>query len=512
MGEVGFMNEVKIFQDELIPKGSSLVGYSHLIQKFSVQTYIRFPSCISAQHVMGSMVVSGQFNLFDKRYRADSDVAHLIFALKHENFDLLSLKRIFEVFPEKDIEEYINSTPSGIYARKLCFLYEWLTEENLKVPDCPKCRTVPLLDPLKYFVGAGVYLKRYRLRNNLLGTNLFCPIIRKTQKLEAFVNSGLKEKATSIIGKASNELVARAASFMLLTDSKASFAIEGERVPINRIERWGKTVLRAGKTPISVEELVRLQNLMIKDQRFTNIGVRKDGVFLGERDMDGIPLPEFIGAKPDDLEVLLDALVDADSAMTKNKFDPILHAAAIAFGFIYIHPLEDGNGRLHRYLIHHVLAENKFSPLGVGFPISSSMLNSIDLYRDTLRNHFSHLMDFIDWDPTDKGNVRVLNDTRDLYCYFDCTEECEYLYECVRETIEKYLPEELKYLKSHDRAMTRINNILDIPDNLAKSLIIFIQQNNYVLSKKRQKNEFAELTVDEVQRIESIVMEEFGIE
>ncbi|HIP51694.1 MAG TPA: hypothetical protein EYG94_06355 [Campylobacterales bacterium] len=29
----------------------------------------------------------------------------------------------------------------------------------------------------------------------------------------------------------------------------------------------------------------------------------------------------------------------------------------IAFSFVYIHPLEDGNGRIHRYLIHHVLAE-----------------------------------------------------------------------------------------------------------------------------------------------------------
>ena len=35
-------------------------------------------------------------------------------------------------------------------------------------------------------------------------------------------------------------------------------------------------------------------------------------------------------------------------------------AAAVAFGFVYIHPFEDGNGRLHRWRIHHVLARAGF--------------------------------------------------------------------------------------------------------------------------------------------------------
>ena len=30
--------------------------------------------------------------------------------------------------------------------------------------------------------------------------------------------------------------------------------------------------------------------------------------------------------------------------------DPIVAAAVLAFGFVYVHPFEDGNGRIHRYL------------------------------------------------------------------------------------------------------------------------------------------------------------------
>jgi hypothetical protein len=40
-----------------------------------------------------------------------------------------------------------------------------------------------------------------------------------------------------------------------------------------------------------------------------------------------------------------------------QEVDPVVAAAILAFGFVYIHPFEDGNGRIHRYLIHHVLAD-----------------------------------------------------------------------------------------------------------------------------------------------------------
>ena len=58
-------------------------------------------------------------------------------------------------------------------------------------------------------------------------------------------------------------LVARAASFLLLTDSRASFEIEGERPPRNRLERWGRAVLQAGKNKLTVDEMVRLQGVLI---------------------------------------------------------------------------------------------------------------------------------------------------------------------------------------------------------------------------------------------------------
>ena len=59
----------------------------------------------------------------------------------------------------------------------------------------------------------------------------------------------------------------------------------------------------------------------------------------------------------------------------------------LAFGFVYIHPFEDGNGRIHRYLMHHVLARRGFNPSGVIFPVSAAILDKIDEYREVLESY-----------------------------------------------------------------------------------------------------------------------------
>lgn len=497
-------------QGVVVPKGLRVVGYAHLASKYCLNIQVYVVSCVSEKHVRGSSVYKDNLRVFDKRYwPGDDDISHLVFALKNEGVHLLSLKLILDAIPLNDLIANIRTRPSGIHIRKIWFLYEWFNDVTLDVPACPKCKSIPLLDPKKYFTGETIYIKRQRLYNNLLGNRLFSPMIRKTQKLSEFIASDLSSKAADAIGTINKEVVDRAASFLLLADSKASFAIEGERVPINRVERWGKAVLQAGKFPLSNVEIIRLQKLIIKDLRFTRPGFRREGVFLGERDNEGNPLPEFIGAKPDDLDALVESMIHADEQLALSNLDPVLHAAAIAFGFVYIHPLEDGNGRLHRYLLHHVLASRKFSPQGFIFPVSTVMLQRIDEYRSVLRRHTLPLMDLIAWESTDRQNVKVVNDTRDLYSYYDCTEACEFLYSCVAETVNESLPKELRYLQSHDRAMRAISSRFDIPDNKTKMIIIFVLQNEGVFPARRRKGDFEKFTNNELDEIVSIINKAF---
>jgi hypothetical protein len=327
--------------------------------------------------------------------------------------------------------------------------------------------------------------------------------------LEEFISRHLSDQAGTLVSKVSKQLLARAASFLLLADSKASFAIEGERLPRNKTERWLRAVQQVGKHVLTVEEMHRLHQILIEEQRFIRPGFRTEGVFLGERSADGDPLPEFIGARPQDIKGLINGLIESNSIMLKSELDPILQAAAIAFGFVYIHPYEDGNGRLHRCLIHQILVEKKFSPQGLVFPVSSVVLRMIETYMQILQNHTLPLMRHIKWEPTEHGNVDVLNDTSDLYKFFDCTQAAEFLYYCVEETIKHDVPSELDYLKRHDLVMQNLMNIIEMPNRLAEDFIMFMRQNGWQLPKKRRENEFAKLTDEEITKLVGIVRHGF---
>jgi hypothetical protein len=463
------------------------------------------------QHVSGSQRQEGLWAVFDKRYwPGDSFGDHLGFALKHEDMDLAVLKRIFDAAPRAEMETLVRATPAAVYVRRAWFLYETLTGRTLDVEDAQTAAAVELLDPKKYFTGRPRLSKRHRVRDNLLGTGRFSPVIRRTKTLEQLVALDLARRARETVGRTGGHFVARAASFMLLADSRASFQIEGERPPRNRLERWGRAVLQAGKNRLTLDEIIRLHALLIEDTRFVRAGLRPDGVFLGERDHTGDPLPEFIGARAQDLTELMTGMLEANDRMRDDGLDPVLQAAATAFAFVYMHPFQDGNGRLHRCLIHDVLADRKFTPTGMVFPVSSVMLDRIDDYRDTLRAHSSVLMPFIEWRPTPDRNVEVLNDTADLYRYFDATGAAEFLYSCVRRTVENDLPREIDYLRRHDLAISRIMEAVEMPDRLAEDLVMFIRQNNGLLPRRRREADFKELRDDEVLTVERIVADAFS--
>lgn len=498
------------FQERTVPRGVRLAGAAALVHELGVYAPVRRPSCVAELHVRDSRRADGDWMLFDKRYWPGDDIgSHIEFFLKHENADLLVFKRIFDALPPAKLEAIIRAAPTATHVRRAWFLYEVLTGRALNVDDAPRVPAIDLLDPKAYFTGKPRLSKRHRVRDNLLGTGRYSPVIRRTEALEQALALDLAARARDTVGRTGGHLVARAASFLLLADSRASFQIEGERPPRNRLERWGRAVLQAGKNKITLDEIIRLHNVLIEDTRFVHPGLRPDGVYLGERDHSGDPLPEFIGARAHDLDDLMAGILEANDRMREDGVDPVLQAAATAFGFVYVHPFSDGNGRLHRCLIHHVLAERRFTPTGMVFPVSSVMLDRIDDYKATLQAHSAALMPFIEWRPTPDRNVEVMNDTADLYRFFDCTQAAEFLFACVQRTVDEDLPREIDYLRRHDLALQRIMDTVEMPDRISENLVMFIRQNNGILSKNRREREFIQLTDDEVQRIERIVADAF---
>lgn len=498
-----FSEAVSAFHGRWLPEPAVPVGYAALIDAFELDVPVPIDlAAIGARH---KVYQADGWKLYTPRHQPDATLTgHLTFALRYEGVDLAILKTLFQVTGPEPLIGIVRAVPTGAYARRLWFLYEWLLDTRLDLEDAAQGTYAPVVDPDLQWAVDGTTSSRHRVKNNLPGTPAFCPMIFRTSALDAFVARGLAEEARRLIAEVPIDLLARTAAFLLLKDSRSSFQIEGEYPPQDRIQRWGQIIGEAGRHPIDRAEIERLQRIVIGDARFVHLGLRKDGGFVGEHErLSGAPIPDHISARHEDLPALVDGLTAFDRGAARH-LDPVLAAAMLAFGFVYIHPFEDGNGRLHRYLIHHVLAERGFNPPGLVFPVSAVILDRIDEYRHVLETYSRRLLPHIRWRPTERSNVEVLNKTADFYRYFDATPHAEFLFECVARTIDVDLPAETAFLKTYDSFKTEISRMIDMPDRLLDLLFRFLSQNSGKLSKRARENEFAALTDEEAARIEII--------
>lgn len=495
------------WKDRALPEKGWAAGYAALLEHYALAVpEPRYLTMIAERHEPSP---SSDWQVLPRRLKPDDTVeAHLQFALKYEGVNLSVLKAFFETANSSAIlVPLVRESPMGKYTRRLWFLYEFLTGRRLEVPDhTGRPRAVPVVDSsIQVALPDGELSKRHRVRNNLPGTVRFCPMVRWTDDLRSLAAEDLNKQAREVAGRTHPDVMARAAAFLLLSDSRSSFEIEGEAPPTDRARRWAQAIAEAGSRELTVAELVRLQRLVIGDDRFVHIGLREEGGFVGPRDRrTRDPLPEHIGARPQDLRDLIEGILAYEDRATRNGIDPVIAAAVVAFGFVYVHPFEDGNGRIHRWLIHHVLAGADYNPRELPFPVSAAIQRNLSSYRHTLESYSRPLLDCMEWETTDQKNVRVLNDTSDYYRFFDATPHAEFLYRCVRETVVHDLPEEVAYLEAYDQFAQRVQQIVDMPFDTIDLLHGFLRQNEGTLSQRARTSEFAALTEEEVREIERI--------
>lgn len=513
-----FAIQTTIFRGKPVPEQGMIVGYAAIIDRLSLPMPMVHP--VALVGTQRRRYEDHQWMIFTKNYvpedgqEGNEMVAlykHLVFALKYEGVNLLFYSCLVKHYSEKQLTLLLNIEPTGQYSRRIWFIIEWLLGKELDGKEpLNKKKYIPVIDPKQQFAIAGTKSPRHLVINNLPGTSSFCPLVKKTEKLENYITKKLPDRHKEYVQGIRKDIVHRASSFLLLKDSKASFSIEGENPKSDRAARWGRVIGQAGKRALTKDEFTRLQKMVIENPRFINMGVRKKGGFVGEHDrLSGAPIPDHISANWQDLPKLIEGLIETNKMLIDSDIDAIVAAAVIAFGFVFIHPLEDGNGRIHRYLIHHVLARKKFSQQGIIFPVSASILNHIDVYKDTLEAYSHPLLDFVEWEETKDHNVSVLNDTADYYRFFDATKQTEFLYDCVFETIDVIIPQELDYLARYDTFKKIIDNEFEMPDNLIALLVRFLDQNQGTLSKRAKNNEFRELSNEEVRNIEKYYEEIF---
>jgi len=485
-------------------------GYGALIERYQLDVIPHWHSSFVAEERQVHRIEKDTYTIreyYPKRYWSGEGIGEqLEFALKYDGINLAILFSIFQVMDRDEFLSYLLTRPTGKYARRLWYLYEFLTDEKLPIDDLKQGNYIDLLDnKLYYTLDSGKSIRRQRIRDNQLGNKHFCPTVRRTDKLQKIEGSKLQEKCHKIIAQYPETLLRRALSYLYTKETKSSFEIEHLIPTSSRLERFMALLREAEKEDFCTKDkLILLQNRIV-DPRFRDEDYRTNQNYVGESIAFGEEKIHFVTPKPKDLPELMKGLIATHTLMSYGKVDAIIHAATLSYGFVFLHPFEDGNGRIHRFLIHNILAIEGFTPKGIMFPISAVMLKNPELYELSLESYSQKLMPLLEYTLNEEGHMIVSSETDHWYRYIDMTLETEILYDFVQRTIETELVDELQFIINYDRSKKAIQNIIDMPDRQIDLLIRFILQNHGKLSKIKREKYFDFLEDNEIDSIEKAI-------
>lgn len=484
-------------------------GYAALVERFGLDVIPNWhkslvtPRGIHRLKLAGSMV---EETYPAKYWPGDKVGDHLEFALKYDGTNLAILAGLFKAVAMDDVATYVKSMPIGKYARRLWFLYEFLTGTPLPLDDLTKGNYVDLLDSDDYYtVEDARQIRRQRINDNLLGDARFCPTIRRTDALRAFEKADFSARCRKLVENYSPHLLKRAMSYLYTKETKSSFEIEHIKPQSPRTERF-IALLQLAESEDFCEKarLIDLRNRIV-DPRFRDTDYRNCQNYVGETVEPRKEKVHFVCPKPGDLNGLMDGLMASHQRMETGNVSAVVHAAAVTYGFVFLHPFEDGNGRIHRFLIHNILARRGFTPAGVIFPVSSAMLKNLAEYDASLESFSRPLMALVEYSLDEQGGMTVRNDTADLYKFIDMTPQTEALFRFVERTIEVELVEELAFLANYDQIKKAIQEIVDMPDRRIDLFIRSCLRNNGRLSARKRVSHFEFLSDKEVALMEAAI-------
>jgi len=486
-------------------------GYTALLERYGIQGVRNWHRSFIVDGVTRHVTTgpAGVDEAYPVTYWPDETPGdHLEFALKYDGTNLVLLATLFAAIPVDAIVEYIQSTPTGKYARRIWFLYEMMTGDRLPLANVSSGNYVDLLEADEYFVidaEAATKVRRQRINNNLLGTKGYCPMVRKTETLNRFIAKDLSARSKEIVSAYLPELLKRALSYLYRKETKSSFEIERIAPSSSKTERF-VSLLRSAVTDnlCTKSHLVDLQNQIV-DPRFRDTEYRSNQNYIGQSVNWGNERVHYVCPRPEDVRDLMFGLIALNERVDCESIHPVLHATMISYGFVFIYPFEDGNGRIHRLLIHNILARRCFVPPGAIFPVSAVMLKRPAEYDASLEAFSRLVMEMVEYSLDDQGKMIVTNDVGAWYRYPDMTPQTEALFGFIEQTIEVELVNELAFLECYDTTKTAMQEVVDLPD---RDLDLFIRcclQNNGKLSNRKQSARFSKLSDDEIQRLEAAV-------
>lgn len=489
------------------------IGFTWLIEKFSISGYLlTHESYIGTVDKIEVSSKNTIIRTFKPKYNVSDDFfAHLEFAIKYDDLNLALLKEIFLSIDFNILEKYIQQNPNLKYTRIIGYLVEFTTNQQINV-TISSTNYIDLLDESRYVTGTSVKIQKWKINDNLLGTSEFCPIIRKTTELTELLTWDFKNELIHLKQSYNSEVFKRANYYLFKKESKSSSEIEHEDPPRDRMDKFIFLLENAGEKTfeesLSEKSLVHIQSQLV-DPRYANIKFRDYQNYVGQTMRDFSQKIHYICPPPEFVKSLMKGITALNDK--SNTIHPILKATMVSFGFVYVHPFEDGNGRIHRYLIHDILVRNNVFPYKTIVPVSAYILSNMQEYDKTLELISNQVEQKAIYALNSTGTLIVNNpeEIEGLYRYPDFTKHAVFLIRAIKSTVTEAIPEELLFLQRFDELKKDIQHIVDMPDKKLDFIIVLLHQNNGQLSAKKRKL-FPELTDDEIVKMEVAYLEVFN--
>lgn len=412
---------------------------------------------------------------------------HVLFALKHEGTNLQVLAEALPKITAEDMIVELNKSPSGGYIRLACYLWEEFSGRELTPIPRIGGPAHPVFDPERYVTVPGSRSARWRVLFNGIGSIRYCATVERTPAVEAAIESNILDRTKQFIDSLGAGVMDRALAWAYLHETASSFAIERQAPSEDKARAFVDLLHQAHEPrPLNEEYLVELQNAVITNPYGKAPGFRLEQNWLAGPGRGSLAVT-YLPPPPALAHELMAELIGLASTAPK-VIDPVVAASIISFGFVFIHPFMDGNGRLSRFLFHHALCQSGKLEKGLLLPVSVAMKRHENDYLATLQQYSRQARACWSVRWIDEGQYEfTFRGTPAIYRYWDATPCVEFGYRMAEQALEIELRQETKFLAAYDRITRAVNEEFDLRGSDLATLVQCCLDNGGILSKKRRK-------------------------
>jgi Fic family protein len=418
---------------------------------------------------------------------SEQPLAHALFALKHEGVCLQTLLQALRHIPDFEMIQSLKASPTGGYVRTLGFLWEKANHQNLTILPEIGGPTVNLFDESRYITSVGERDSKWRVNFNGIGSIDYCTIVERTPSITSFLAEDIVGQANQFMAEQGEAFMDRALSWAYLHETESSFAIEREKPSPSKAEAFAN-ILQHADEPRTLDEayLVALQNAAISNPLDKAVGYRHQQNWLRGPSRGALGIT-YIPPQPDLASELMGHLAHLINGKLPGV-NPLISAAIASFGFVFLHPFMDGNGRLSRFLIHYVLAQSGKLRKGLLLPVSIAMKRHEQAYLAALQSYSKPARACwdVDWIGDEDYELRFKSDDT-IYRYWNATACVEFCLQMAKQALEQDLKDETRFLMEFDRVYRAIDEVIDVRGNDLTVLVRSALQNQGLVSQKRRK-------------------------